>query len=62
MEREPIEPLDTGHRIRRKGRRHRIRRWLRCVLRNRLLLTTVLCVAKAIVKIVRLISYLIDGS
>lgn len=57
-----IEPLDTGQRIRRKGRRRLIRKWMRRVLRNRLTLMGVLWMVKAILQLARLIGGLFDGS
>ena len=57
-----IEPLDTGQRIRRKRRRHLILEWRRRVLRNRHLLIFVLWMAKAIIRIARIIGSLFDGS
>lgn len=59
---EPIDPLDTGKRIRRERRKRRTRKWVRRVLRNRRVLVAVLWVAKAIVKLARLIDQVIDGS
>lgn len=56
MDTSPIEPLDTGQRIRQESRKRLIRKWVRRVLRNRLLLLTVLWVAKAIVKLAQVIS------
>jgi len=35
MENDPIEPLDTGLRVRREDRKRFIRKWVRRVLRNR---------------------------
>ena len=57
-----IEPLDTGQRIRRKGRRRFIRKWMRRGLRNRLSLMVVFWVVKATVQLARLIGSLLDGS
>ncbi len=51
MDENSIEPLDTGQRIRWKGRQRIIRKWMRRIVRNRLFLLTVLWVAKAIVKL-----------
>ena len=62
MDHQPIEPLDTGQRNRRKSRRRFIRKWMRRVLRNRLFLMCVLWVAKAIVKLAQLASSHFDGS
>lgn len=62
MENEPIEPLDTGLRIRRKGRKRLIRKWLRRFLRNRSWLLVAFWMVKAIVQLVRLIGRVIDGS
>lgn len=61
MDWNPIDPLDTGQRIRRKRRRRRTR-WVRRVLRNRRVLLVALWMAKAIVQLARLISQVIDGS
>ena len=62
MERIPIDPLDTGLRIRRKRRKRRTPTWVRRVLRNRRVLLVVLWMAKAIVQLARLIDEVIDGS
>ncbi len=62
MEKIPIDPLDTGQRIRRKRRKRRTRTWVRRVFRNRRVLLVVLWMAKAIVQLARLIGQVIDGS
>ncbi len=62
MDWKPIDPLDTGKRIRRERRKRRTRVWVRRVLRNRRMLLVVLWMAKAIVQLARLIGKVIDGS
>ena len=62
MDWKPIDPLDTGKRIRRKRRKCRTQWRVRYVLRNRRVLLVVLWVAKAIVQLARLIGQVIDGS
>ncbi len=62
MDLTPIDPLDTGKRIRRKRRKCRTQLRVRHVLRNRRVLLVVLWVAKAIVQLARLIGQVIDGS
>ena len=62
MDQKTIEPLDTGQRIRRQGRKRFLRKWMKRVLRNRLLLMVVLWMAKVIVQLARLIGAFIDGS
>ena len=55
-------PPDAGQRIRQKRRKWRGPPWLRRVFVNRRVLMMVLWVANAIVKLVRIISFIIDGS
>ncbi len=62
MDWKPIDPLDTGTRIRRERRKRRTRNWARRVLRNRRVLLVVLWMAKAIVQLARLIGQVIGGS
>lgn len=62
MNKQFINPLDTGQRIRRERRKRQTRKWVGRVLRNRHMLLVVLWVAKAIVQLARLISQVIDGS
>src|ERR1700739_2789692 len=62
LETKSLDPLDAGQRNRRKRRQRRIPLWVRRVLRNRRTLITVLWVASATVKLVRIIKDLFDGS
>ena len=62
MDQLPIDPLDTGQRIRLERRKRRTRNWVRRVLRNRRVLLVVLWMAKAIVQLARLIGQVFDGS
>ncbi len=59
---KPIDPLDTGKRIRRERRKRRPRKWVRRVLRNRCVLLVVLWMVNTIVQLARLIGQVIDGS
>jgi hypothetical protein len=59
MDENSIEPLNTGQQNRQVGRKRLIHIWLR---RMRLVLMTVLWVAKAIWKVAQVIESIIDGS
>ncbi len=62
METQSLDPLDAGQRDRRKRRKRRIRDWVRRFLRKRRTLMIVLWVASAIVKLMRIITEIFNGS
>jgi hypothetical protein len=62
METQSLDPLDAGQRDRRKRRKRRIPDWVRRFLRKRRTLMIVLWVASAIVKLMRIITEIFNGS
>jgi hypothetical protein len=62
METQSLDPLDAGQRDRRKRRKRRIRDWVRRFLRKRRTLMIVLWAASAIVKLMRIITEIFNGS
>ena len=62
METQSLDPLDAGQRDRRKRRKRRIPDWVRRFLRKRRTLMIVLWVASAIMKLMRIITEIFNGS
>jgi len=62
METQSLDPLDAGQRDHRKRRKRRIRDWVRRFLRKRRTLMIVLWAASAIVKLMRIITEIFNGS
>lgn len=62
MQKDSVDPLDTGRRYRQKRPKRRLPKWVRRLLRNRRVLLIAIWVVKATVYLARLISQVRDGS
>ena len=60
MDEKSNKPLDTGQRVRRKGRLYSIPKRMRCIFQNRPFLLAVIWMVKIVAKIARLASFFGD--